>query len=242
MDELKEYIESLESNLISVINELKASTEIILKELTLYLSTSARDIGEIRSTINDNESLLKSFKVYINKLESIEEKISNAPREIAEIDRKITESIESSKQNQHKYYTATTNNLKALNKAISERLSRGINETKSQMESNNNKVNELSGNVKYLSSALKDYKEELNRSQERLVLIIKELIKNQGDIEKVDLEIRKEDIELRKAEVTSTTDVKKEKIKFWTKIAGYVLGSGGILFLILNFLFNLIGG
>ena len=67
LNDLKQDLENLENNLITVINDLKASTEIILKELTGYLNVSAHDLSEIRITMVKVESTLDSLKNYIIK-------------------------------------------------------------------------------------------------------------------------------------------------------------------------------
>jgi len=215
-DNLAQDLENLENNLITVINDLKASTEIILKELTGYLNVSAHDLSEIRITIVKVESVLDSLKNYIIKLDSIEKEIYSIKPLIGASEIKIigemTKSADASNANMRK----VAQYIGGLAKQI---------QTK-EIE-NDKKMLRIEEQVKNVAISFKNTKDELIKNQEGLYTIINSLVTNKSDVQKAQ-------ISLEGSKIKTDAEKQKNTLWFWAKIIGIFFSTGGILFFILK--------
>lgn len=205
-------LEKLETNLITVVNDLKASTEIILKELTGYLNVSAHDLSEIKSTITKIEMVLESLKGYINKLDLIEKEIASIKPSIAKTETKMLEVISNS------FNLSNANIRKLANYIVSNQ--KQLTLTDNEMDKRLEKIEQQ---MRGVVSSFKATKEELIKSQEGLYSIINSLVINKSDVEKAQ-------ISLQGSKIKTAAEQQKQKLWFIAKIIGIFFGSGGILF------------
>lgn len=218
---LSEDLENLENNLITVINDLKTSTEIILKELTGYLNVSAHDLSEIRSSVIKIETVLDTLKDYINKLDNIEKEINSIKPIIDKSENNIINTMTNS------FNTNVTNMKKIagfINNIQKLILSKDVE--------NDKRLTKIENQIRYVAVSFKDTKDELIKSQTGLYNIINNLTINQTDIKKAE-------VSLQGSKIKSDTEKHKNKLLLITKIIGIFFGSSGILFLIIQYIINL---
>lgn len=221
LQEIANELGKLESNLVAEINELRASTELVLKELTLYLNVSANDITTLKDQSFDVRNTVEHISKYMEKLDFIENKIIALPAELQKLSSTIKDSQVESEKTQQKFYNSSSNNLKKVYSLLNTRIEELNKEVKNQRAS----IVQVGNQMTTVVEALKSYKEELNRGETNLIGVINSLIKNKGDTEAAGLK-------LQETQVSSQADVTKAKIQLWMKIVGAVLGSGGLLWLI----------
>jgi len=216
MDNLSKDLNQLEDNLISVVNDLKASTEIILKELTGYLNVSAHDLSEIHSTMIKVETVLYSLKDSVMKLDTLEKELLTIKPSIITTETKIINNI-------NDRFNNNSNNLKKIAGFIS---TLSTKNTKDNIEINE-KINNVNIKLDKLDESFKNMKNELIGSQEGLYKIINTLTSNQSDVKKAQ-------ISLEGSKIKTDAEKYKNKMWFWTKIVGIFFSSGGIIFLIVK--------
>lgn len=220
MSDINENIDSLETNLIGVVNDLRVSTEIILKELTGYLNVSAHDLTEIRSTTARLESLLDNVKDNLRKLDGIENKLIEIPGTLREnndlMQTNLKKGFAQSRANDTKLAQYIASQLKKSNDSFVEKYS---------------KIEDIEYRLKSLETTFMSTKEELLKSQEGLYKIIDNLVSNRASIEKAQVSVQS-------TKITSEAEIKKQKILFWSKVVGILLGSGGILTLLITNIIN----
>ncbi len=218
LQDLAQDLEQLENNLITVINDLKASTEIILKELTGYLNVSAHDLSEIRITVVKIETILESIKEYMAKLDAIEKELNSIKPSINASELKIVNEL-------NKGFQVNTDNLKKLAQYIGAL----AQQVKTKDIENDKRLERMETQIKGVASSFKTTKDELIKNQEGLYSIINSLVSNKSDIQKAQ-------ISLEDSKIKTDATKEKNKLMFWAKIIGILFGSGGILFFIIKFL------
>jgi chromosome segregation ATPase len=237
MDEFTKSIDSLETNLISVINELKASTEVILRELTLYLSALTREMGEVRKSTVGSESLIKRISEYIDKLDTIENKILELPNSLSEIEK----TIEKNRYSLSKESTTLYRQLATYFKQVGTTLNKKIEEASQTISHQDSKFRQLETGMEFLSKALNEYKVELTGNQERMANVITELIRTKGNVDKAEIGVKKEEIKAETQKSKTEADKYKAKITLLIKIVTIIGASGGIGYLIVSAILKALG-
>lgn len=225
MDNLNliEEIDKLETSLVAELNDLRATTEIVLKELTIYLSVSANDITKIREHSDVVKSSLENINKYIDKLDFIKSKIIELPQEFSKLNQSIKNANISSQNYMQKVYNASANNLKLAITKIDERL----NFVVAELSENKKNILAIDTKLDSIAITLNSYKEDLNKSQERLLGVINTLIQNRGELDKAD-------IYLKESKYSTDAEKHKNKIMLAIKIIGALTASTGAVVLIIE--------
>jgi len=216
IDKPNEGLDKLEDNLITVTNDLKVSTEIILKELTSYLNVSAHDLSDIQSSVIKIETILDSIKGNMAKLDNIEKELTLIKPSISQLESNINNGFN------EKFISSDRNFKKVVGFLAS-----SMKKIQEQNIDNNNKYIKLDSKFQILIDNFELTKNENIKSQEGLYAIINSLVTNRNDVEKAQ-------ISLEDSKIKTDASIKNAKIKFWAKIAGLVLGSGGIITLLIT--------
>jgi chromosome segregation ATPase len=230
MEDIAKTLDSLETNLITVVNELKASTEVILRELTLYLSASARDLSEIRRSTVESESILKHINSYIEKLDFIENKLIELPQSFSALQKLIEDNKESLSKESVKIYNSSMSNLKQ----VATQLNNKINDVSKAITERDKNLFSIENKMSFLSTALNEYKIEMSVNQERMAKVISDLIKNKGTVEEATLKVKKEEVKSNTEKSKAEVEKYKAKMMLWVKIIGILGASGGIVWLIVS--------
>lgn len=159
-ENLSNDLENLENNLITVINDLKASTEIILKELTGYLNVSAHDLSEIRSSVIKVETVLDTLKDYIAKLDTLEKELNSIKPSLAQTENNIINSM-------NDRFTANSSNMKKVASYLVS-IQKQIHAKDAE---NDKRLSKIEGQVRSVSTSFRDTKDELIKSQVNLKII-----------------------------------------------------------------------
>lgn len=223
LQEITIEFDKLENNLISEINELKASTELILKELTLYLNISANDITSIKDDSIKLKDVVVNMQDYVKKLDFIENKILEFPSEIQQFSSSLKETQAISESTQKKYFIANTNNLKKMIQSFNIK----INELKDEIVNQKKFIEKIYYQMELVISSLKDYREDLNKEEGHLINVINQLIKSQNESELAG-------IKLHETETSTAASIRNAKLQFWGKMAALILGSGGFLWFVIE--------
>jgi len=226
-NDIEQSIDKLETNLIAEINELRANTEIVLKELTLYLNVSANDIGKIKEdNIEVKTSMSKVFGA-LEELDDISKKINVIPEQFKTLQNEFSKAKEEVSSQSKKFHNSNLSNLKTIYKYTKTE----NDNMKETLKSHSSKIDILSSEVQSIVEALKDYKEEINRGQENLIQVINTIITSSGD--KV-----KSENSLKTTEIKENTKKIQSKNNLWMKIVGGIFGGSGILWFIIQIIIN----
>jgi hypothetical protein len=217
LETVAESIEKLEDSIISDVTELKTSTEMILKELTGYLNISSQNLTDVQTTTIKIDTTLASFKDYLLKLDFIEKKFIELPQKFYELGEQIKH-VSEAQIRSDKY----AENVAAYLKRMA-----------AYMQQQNTKFSEISNNVENLTIAYSATKEEIMKSQDNLFHLIKTIITSKENTEGAK-------IDLQKSQIKQSGDITKTKFKFWAKILGLLLGSGGVVVLIVEFVIQML--
>jgi DNA repair exonuclease SbcCD ATPase subunit len=230
MEDIVKTLDSLETNLITVVNELKASTEVILRELTIYLSASARDLNEIRKSTVESESVVKHINSYIEKLDYIENRLLQLPQDFSSLEKVVESNKETLSKESVKIYNSSMSNLKQVATQLNNKIDNVLN----AVTSRDKNLNDIENKMSFLSLALNEYKVEISTNQERMAKFISDLIKNKGSIEEATLKVKKEEVKSNTEKTKAEVEKYKAKVMLWVKIVGILGASGGIVYMIIN--------
>lgn len=207
IEKLSNDISRIESNLIAEINDLKATTEIVLKELTLYLSISATDISKIKDF---NEGSVADIKNNSEILCKIKKRIEFSSNNMTNLSKKIF-------QTHSKQYNQMFKSI-------------GI-----EIRENSKDIRNLNDRLKSIMIVVKSFKEDLNKEQDKLLEVITTLIQS-GD------NVNLASVDLQKTKVLTEAEKQSNKNKLYIKIVGGVIGSSGLLWLLIETIKNGLSG
>jgi hypothetical protein len=216
LENVAESIEKLEDSLIGDVTELKTSTEMILKELTGYLNISSQNLSDVQTTTTKIDTNLTSFKDYLLKLDFIEKKMIELPQKFYEIEEQVKKVAEGQ--------------VRADKNA--EAMAAYLKRVGAYLGQQNTKLGEISNNVENLTIAYNATKEEIMKSQTSLFGLIKTMVTSKENTES-------EKISLEKSQIKQAGEITRTKFRFWAKIIGIIMGSGGVVVLLVKFVLEM---
>jgi len=211
-DDFLESVKALETNIVSTVSDTNTDIEMVLRELLVYLNSTSNFLEEIQKEIDSvNTSSAKmaelpgEVRALTKEIDSFVEKQTN----------KIIEIIK-------KVYGA---NNKALNSIGS--YTKKVN---TEVEAANNKIDQQLELLTKLNLSIESMNTNIEKTEETIK-------KNQEDFMKIvnrvfDTKMEKMNIESKSNQ--SEYEIKKEKIILWGKIAALILGSSGVVYLVLS--------
>jgi DNA repair exonuclease SbcCD ATPase subunit len=217
LEKVAESIEKLEDSLIADVTELKTSTEMILKELTGYLNISSQNLTDVQTTTTKIDTTLASFKDYLLKLDFIEKKFIELPQKFYELEQQIKR-VSEAQSRSDKNAESIANYLRKMAVYLGQQ---------------NTKFAEISNNVENLTVAYEATKEEIMKSQSNLVSLIKTMVTSKENTESAK-------IDLQKNQIKQAGEITRTRFRFWAKIIGIFMGSGGVAVLVVKFLLEMI--
>jgi hypothetical protein len=216
LENVAESIERLEDSLIGDVTELKTSTEMILKELTGYLNISSQNLSDVQTTTTKIDTTLTSFRDYLLKLDFVEKKFIELPQKFYELEEQIKRVAET----------------QARSDKNSEIMASYLKKIAAYVGQQNVKFGEISNNVENLTVAYDATKEEIMKSQANLFSLIKTMVTSKESTESAK-------IDLQKSQVKQAAEITRTKFRFWAKIIGIIMGSGGVVVLVVKFLLEM---
>ncbi len=220
---LNDFIErsrSIENSIMSSLTDANSDIEMVLRELLVYLNSTSKFLDEIQEKIelfNQKTTRLDSIP---SKLDYMDDKIDvispNNQQHINEQTKKIFGALKKITENNNKFLNLILTHIQGLKE--DRKLLNKIVETLYEI---NTKID-------------KDYEEtqkthkDVSKSQEHLMHIINNFMNMSKESNQQTVEIQKSEHEIR-----------IEKIKLYGKLLGLILGSGGILYLVVS---SLLGG
>ena len=212
LEKLSYDIDKLETHLLASINEAKVGTESVLKQLAAYLNISAKNLTDVHESSIKLNSTIESVSRELEKIDKIENMILQFSKQLDNNKLEIKDIIERKQEETDETIKQTISYIRKLGMVAKE---------------NTKILNDISLKLKELEKSEANTREELLRNQTQLFEFF-------GQIQKGETEIKL-------AEINTTATTKQEKIKFWLKIAGYVAGSGGLLYVLIDLFRGLFG-
>lgn len=212
LQKISSDVRNLETHLISSINEAKVGTESVLKQLAVYLNISAKNLTEVHESSVRLNTTIDTLRNELEKIDRIESEILQLPREILETRQYIKDGVSVFDAKTQQTLTNIINYLKKLGAAAN---------------SNMKAFNEFNSKLKELEKTEISGRNEILRNQNQLFEYFGQVQKGETDI--------------KLAEINTESEIEQQKIKFWMKIAGYVAGSGGLLYVLIDLLTGLFG-
>ena len=219
MEELLKQIisdlKTLEANLVTEITTSRVETEMTLRQIATYLSVSTQNLAEVHDIVLKFNTTMSDIKTEFLKINNIENELLKLPAETFKVKDFVEQKLNSHSEKINKYLENLTLYFKKILVYASKQ---GV------------KLDSIETSYNGLTEVLKT---ELSKNQDNLSQIIDKLIEskekshsNSTDIEKAKM----------------SQDVAKLKIKsnLWIKILGLVIGSGGLIYVIIDIIMKIV--
>lgn len=232
---LKDFLRttrSMESNIVSIISDSNRDIEMILKELLIYLDATSKNLEKVQNSLIDfvkeynqneaannitqrldnvNSSLSATIKAYSDKLIELE---VNSTKKILELVKQIG---------------VTNQRILKQILLVATKITDEIDGYTGKLDSTSADLQEIKSLLKVITDEVRDTKSNVAYSQGNLMTVIDNIM---------DANTRKsmatEEVESQK--IKSDEEKFKAKLKLISKIIGVVLGSGGIVYLLIDIL------
>jgi len=230
---LKDFLRNtraMETNIVSVISDSNRDIEMILKELLIYLDATSKNLEKVQTSlvkfVNDYEKDQDNNSI-TNELNNIIQVIKSYYQKISEIDTQNTNKIIELVK------LVGTNNQKFLKQIliIVNKMTQDMVYYDKNISTNGLSLNEIKDLLKIISIEIKDTKANVSKNQDNLMTVI-------GNI--MDTNIKKTVAEgsVETQKIKSDEEKFKTKMGLVGKIIGIILGSGGIVYLLIDILFK----
>lgn len=221
---------TMETNIVSVISDSNRDIEMILKELLIYLDATSKNLEKVQGSLIkfvDDYEKDQEHSGITTELNNIIQTIKAYSQKISEIDTqnagKIIELVKLVGTSNQKFLKQI---LIIVNKITQDMVSYDKN-----ISANNSDLEDIKDLLKVISIEVKDTKINVSKNQENLMTVISNIMDTS-----VKKTVAKDNIEVQK--IKSDEEKFKTKMGLLGKIIGIVLGSGGIIYLLIDILFK----
>jgi len=219
---LIQNIRLLEQSIIKAVVESKTENELILRELTGYLNSTANEVRQLNLMVNQIANATSLFNNAAVKLDGIENKTIEFPQHLNDFYVKLSNLM----KQVHSVNVKTANSLYS-----------GMQNLDKKVLDQSEKMKTLEESVDKFSSVLKSISINISKNQEYTNSIIQKLVDGNLDITRSNINNTAED---KRASKKEDSEIIKAKMDMRTKIILSILGSGGVLYFILDTIFKLI--
>lgn len=230
---LKDFLRStrsMESNIVTIISDSNRDIELILKELLIYLDSTAKNLEKIQGSISDFTERYKeenSAKLIANDISNIQtniiEQVEILSNKIVKLEAENTKKI---LQFIRRVGVANQNMLKQLVSA-SAKITIGVQGISSVSGNTSEDIEEIKDLLKIISRDLDQTKLNVSQNQDNLMTVIANFMEGREKLTEANIGVEAQKI---KSEEEKT----KAKIGLIGKIVGIILGSGGIIYLLID--------
>lgn len=222
IDGLIQNIKLLEQSIIKAVVESKVENELVLRELTGYLSSTANEVRQLNSIVNQIANSTSLFNSATIKLDGIENKTIEFPQHLNDFYLKLSNIMKQVHQINTKNASSLYVEIQNLDKKIIDQ---------------SEKIRILEDSISKLSNIIKSISISISKNQEYTNSIVQKLVEGNLDITKSNIN---NNIEEKLVSKKENIEIQKAKINMRTKIILSVIGSGGVLYFILDMIFKLI--
>lgn len=222
IDGLIQNIKLLEQSIIKAVVESKVENELVLRELTGYLSSTANEVRQLNSIVNQIANSTSLFNSATIKLDGIENKTIEFPQHLNDFYLKLSNIMKQVHQINTKNASSLYVEIQNLDKKIIDQ---------------SEKIRILEDSISKLSNIIKSISISISKNQEYTNSIVQKLVEGNLDITKSNIN---NNIEEKLVSKKENIEIQKAKINMRTKIILSVIGSGGVLYFILDIIFKLI--
>lgn len=229
---------SMESNIVSVISDSNRDIEMILKELLVYLDATSKNLEKVQGSIvkfvkdynDDDESRILQEK--INRMQdTMEFQIESLNNKLVELETTNTKKILELVQR------VGVANQKMLKQIIitATKITKDVGKYGGDVVENSKNVEEIRGLLKVITSEIRETKDNVAKNQDNLMTVINNMMDT-------DKQIALSSGEVESQKLKSKEEVTKAKLILIGKVVGILLGSGGIIYLLVDVLLKASGG
>lgn len=221
---------TMETNIVSVISDSNRDIEMILKELLIYLDATSKNLEKVQNSLvkfADDYEKDQEHNDITGELTNIIQTIKLYSQKISEIDTQNTNKI------LELVKLVGTNNQKFLKQIliIVNKITQDLSSYDKNILNNNSDLDDIKDLLKTISIEVKDTKVNVSKNQENLMTVISNIMDTNTK-----KSVAKESVEVQK--IKSDEEKFKTKMGLLGKIIGVVLGSGGIIYLLIDILFK----
>lgn len=211
-DDFLESIKSLETNIVSTVSDTNTDIEMVLRELLVYLNSTSNFLEDIQKeidTINKSSDRIAEVPNEIRTLaKEIDRFVSNQTKKIIEILKKV--------------YSANQKALGSIN-AYTKKIHSEVGSTNEKIDRQSEMLNSLNNTIEIMNSKIETSQKSIEKNQEDFMKVVDRVF-----------DTNMEKIGVQSSSIQSEFELKKEKIILWGKIAALLLGSGGVVYLVLS--------
>ncbi len=222
LEKLSQSMTLLETSIVQTVVQSKTENEVALRELTQYLSMTANHLKQLNMLIMQVSASTALFSSSSTKLDNIESKLVSMPQDMYELSNKVIENNKELQDRNHKNTLTVFEGVKRI-------ITRDAQQDK--------RIEKIEAELSKILYTLKKISEDLVRSRETTTEFVNKMIEG-------NLDIAKSQTDLKKTEIEKINNTELEKIKgkmdFKTKVVLSLIGSGGLIYIIVQAIINFI--
>jgi len=221
---IKDFLKTtraMETNIVTVISDSNRNIEVILKELLIYLDATSKNLEKIL-VFTDDEKANKNKSIEI-EIKMISDKVKLYHDKLLDLEIENTKKILSLV----KQVGLSNNKIMKQIIVITNKIGKSLQSQDIVLNTTIENMNEIKTLLKIITNEVKDTKDNLKASQGDFVSVIDNLLDSNTRAT-----IAKETVHIQ--EIKTDEEKFKAKISLTAKIAGLLLGSGSVIYLIID--------
>ena len=239
LDDFLNSSKAIELSIATTVTEANNEIEIVLKELLVYLNTTSRNLEKIQDKVEVISDKVSGIEDIEERLKDNSDKIDDLPKEVnAILAQSIAKVVE-------EFKTINKSSIQLMN-AVGAYVKSIYMVTKNVdqfMKLQKEDIQEIKSTLEELSKQVQKTNQTVEKNQNNLMSVIKDLLSinntsksNEVAIEGAKVEVEKAKVQAEETKVKSSADALKSKYQLIGKIAALILGSGGVIYMIVDFI------
>lgn len=222
---IKDFLKTtrtMETNIVTVISDSNRDIEVILKELLIYLDATSKNLEKILVFTDDEKTNKNNNSIEI-EIRMISDKVKLYHDKLLDLE------IENTKRILSLVKQVGLSNNKIMKQIIvmTSKIGKSLQSQDVVLSTTVENMSEIKTLLKIITNEVKDTKDNLKASQSDFVSVIDNLLDSNTRAT-----IAKETVHIQ--EIKTDEEKFKAKISLAAKIAGLLLGSGSIIYLIID--------
>ena len=213
---LTQNMTRLEQSIVQTVVQSKTENENALRELTQYLSMTATHLKQLNMLVMQVSASTALFSSSSTKLDNIENKLVSMPQDMYDLNNKAMESNKALQDRNHKNLVVTFDGIKRIMAHDAEQ---------------DKRIDKIDGDLTKIHHMLKKISDDLIKSQETTTEFVNKMIEG-------NLDLAKSHVDVKKTEIEKINNIELEKVKgkmdFKSKVILALIGSGGLIYIIVQ--------
>lgn len=232
LDDFLSSSKAIELSMATTVTEANNEIEIVLKELLVYLNTTSRNLEKIQDKVEVISTQISPIEGIEKQVKENGESIDSIPKEMDSLmTQQIAKVISEFKvinQSSIQLMNAVGSYVKSIYM-----VTKNIDQF---MKVQKEDIQEIKSTLEDLSSQVKRTNLTVEKNQNNLMSVIKDLLTINNTSKTSEIAIEEAKVKVEESKVKGSVETIKSKYQLIGKIAALILGSGGVIYMAVDFI------